>query len=98
VRGKGIPLDTHPARTANQVSALTREQHFPAAQSGSHKLGTRATLLSEGPPTRCMNSRVDSGELFDVGVVVDGDADFDVSVEGACVVDEGADFDGGDVS
>jgi hypothetical protein len=35
--------------------------------------------------------------LFDVGVVGDGDADFDVAVEGAGVVDECADLDCGDV-
>lgn len=38
-----------------------------------------------------------SNELFDVGVVVDGDADFEGSVEGADVVHEGGDFDFGEV-
>ena len=35
--------------------------------------------------------------MFDVGVVGGGDSDFDVAVEGAGVVDECADLDGGDV-
>ncbi len=36
-------------------------------------------------------------ELFDAGVGDDGHADFDVPVERACTVDDGADFDSGDV-
>ena len=33
-------------------------------------------------------------ELFDVGVVGHGDAYFNVTVEGSCIVDEGANLDG----
>ena len=36
-------------------------------------------------------------ELLDLGVVVDGDADFEGAVEGADVVHEGGDFDFGEV-